>query len=100
MLNWNENAKPRDLDELMEKLNKLVRSMTDWTFLDDVAIAASATGVKVSHGGRSAPVRVFAEIGDVAAAPVLQVKDKTVDSVTIISSADTTVSFAFMFVRK
>lgn len=97
-LDFNETPEPKDVKELWERLCRLVRSMPDWTFREDVTLTASASGERIAHGGRSAPMRVFAEISSTAsAAPVLQVGAKDKTHVTIISSANTVANLGFMF---
>lgn len=98
MIDFTETPVPKDLPALWDRLARLVRSLPDYTYRNDVALTASAAGERIAHGGRSAPKRVFAEITSAAvAAPVLQVGAKDATHVVIIASADTVANLMFVF---
>lgn len=100
MLDWNETEANRaqSVESVVKLVNRLVRSMPQFTFRDGVTLNATASGESIAHGGNSVPKRVYAEItSDASAAPVLQVGSKDKRHVILLSSANTVANLTFLF---
>lgn len=97
MIDWAETPVPKDLPQLWDRLNRLVRSLPDWTFVG-WQFTGAEDGELVAHGGRSVPRRVLFEVVDsVTPTPVILVGEKTATHVRLFASAEMGANLVFLF---
>lgn len=94
---WNRKIRPKTLDELFERVDRLATSLPDIVYRDSVTLVNSVTGNVVAHGGRSVPRRVLIELDNQSSGAMPEVSDKTDRTVTIYSYDDRVVNLTFLF---